>query len=55
MISFLCFVIFMILNFINANILIMPIYGINSWQYWIGTVCTCGCYLIGAIKYILKK
>ena len=55
MVGFLCFLVFVILNCINTSIIIVPIYGPDSWQYWVGMLCTCGCYLTGCIRYILKN
>lgn len=55
MVGFLCFLVFVILNCINTTIVIAPAYGPDSWQYWVGMLCTCGCYLVGCIRYIFKK
>lgn len=54
MIGFICFIVFMILNFINSC-MITAAYEVFAWQYWVGLLCTCGCYLAGCMHYIFKN
>ena len=54
MIGFICFIVFMILNFVNANIVVGSFKSGLCWQFWIATLCTCGCYLAGYLKCLFK-
>lgn len=55
MISFVCFIVFMILNFVNANIVVGSLKSGFCWQFWVATLCTCGCYLAGFCKCLFKQ
>lgn len=54
MIGTVCFIIFLILNFVN-NCMLESAFGNYSLQSWIGLLCTCGCYLAGCIHYMFKN
>ena len=45
-----CLLIFIILNAIHGGILTSASVTIDSWQYWLTTLCVCGAYICGCIE-----
>lgn len=46
---------FIVLNILNGCVISLSGYGVDTWQYWISTICVCGSYLMGGCKYIFKE
>lgn len=43
-------VLLIILNMLNATMLVVHGFGATTWQYWFSMACVCGAYLVGALK-----
>lgn len=44
------FLIFMIINMINSILFISVGCDCHTWQWWLGTICVCGSYILGCMK-----
>lgn len=40
-------VLFVIFNCVNGVMMSSLGYSVDTWQYWVSTVCVCGSYIVG--------